>query len=255
MKDKDLIYIGIIAYLGYLLLNKNKNNQTKVNNNKNSQPGNATNGGLNLPLNMDLPNLTPTPQNGMSTEDALNGDNIVPLVRDDIPTQIFGSYNLPTPYYGSIITNPIQTQPIIANQTSPSLGINTSVVNPVLDLVNPRDIDVIENTIVSGVSTIADVVFPIKTASGEISTVSPVMTEPVDYAAIQQVVNECGKSFSIPNNDKEGSYTNYWYDGRDYYTQTTSPLIRTIPVKISYEIFVEGCKKYKMFQLQYSTKV
>jgi hypothetical protein len=64
------------------------------------------------------------------------------------------------------------------------------------------------------------------------------------------MILECGKSFSIPNNDREGSYTNYWVDGDTFYTQTTSPLIKTIPTKISKEAFIEGCKKFQLVKMQ-----
>ena len=102
MKTKDLLYIGLVSYLAILLLKKKNTTQstqdsqstqsTNVNDVKdNTQTvGNASNGGLNLNQGMDLPNLTPTPENGLSTEVSLNSSNVSPLIKDNEPTQIFG---------------------------------------------------------------------------------------------------------------------------------------------------------------------
>ena len=75
-----------------------------------------------------------------------------------------------------------------------------------------------------------------------------IIAEPVK----DQIISECGNSFSIPNDDKEGSYTNYWFDGNTYFMQTTSPLMKTIASKISKDLFVEGCKKYQNYKLKNS---
>ena len=91
METKDLFYIGAIAYLAYLLSKRNTliNNALKRNS---LDPSGLKNGGLNLGQNMDLPNLTPTPEDGMSTEESLNQGNISPLIKEDNePTQIFGA--------------------------------------------------------------------------------------------------------------------------------------------------------------------
>jgi hypothetical protein len=238
MKDKDLIYIGIIAYLGYLLLNKNKNNEVKIDKTKSSPVGNASNGGLNLTPNMDLPNLTATPDDGLPTETALNESNISPLIKDDEPTQIYGSYNLPLPYYNSpVVTTTPQSQVIVSNENLPTIAT-----------------EIIGTPLSTGSSLIQEPVLPIKDIKGEISTTLPIMAEPITNDEVNSIISKCGNSFSLPNNDKEGSYTNYWIYGKDFYTQTTSPLIKTIPVKISNEAFIEGCKKYQMFQFEYSKK-
>lgn len=292
MKDKDLIYIGIIAYLAYLLLNKHqKQEEVKVIDHKANPVGNATNGGLNLPSHMGLPNLTPTPPDGLHTEDALNESNIKPLIKDNEPTQLFGSYNLPTPYYSTSITIPAQTQEIISNQTLPIVNSNpiinapisgtrpttaieivetpTPISNtlptqaveivetprPILDAQPTAAIEIAEIPKPLGTSIIQEPILPVKGIKAEISTTLPIMNLPVTVEQIDDVISKCGKSFSLPNNDKEGSYTNYWVDGKDFYNQTTSPLIKTIPVKISYDAFIEGCKKYQMFQLKYTAKV
>jgi hypothetical protein len=65
-----------------------------------------------------------------------------------------------------------------------------------------------------------------------------------------QLISQCGNSFSIPNNDKEGSYTNYWFDGTFYYMQTTSPLMSTVASKISKDLFLDGCKRFQLFKMQ-----
>jgi hypothetical protein len=200
MKTKDLVYIGIIGYLAYLLLKKKQTPTNETTATTSVPVGNASNGGLNLGTNMDLPNLTPTPQNGLPTEDALGSSNVTPLIKNDNePTQIFGNVQLPSPYLGSSIVNPnpLDVLPVTQNPSSPLLA-------------------------------------------------EPILSEDV----INEIINECGKSFSIANYDKEGSYTNYWFDGDTFYTQTTSPYIKTIPTKISKEAFVEGCKKFQLVKMQ-----
>ena len=269
MKDKDLIYIGVIAYLAYLLLNKNKKEEVKVKDTKANPVGNASNGGLNLPSNMGLPNLTPTPSDGLPTEEALNGSNIGPLIKDNEPTQLFGSYNLPTPYnpivipannnlpvtnYPTVVPEPIQAEQIVPNETLPA-NTDTVISFPILETQPTPAVEITETPKPIGTSIIEEPILPVKGVKGQISTTLPIMNEPVTVEEVNTIVSKCGNSFSLPNNDKEGSYTNYWVDGKDFYNQTTSPLIKTVPVKISYEAFIEGCKKYQMFQLQYTSKV
>ena len=368
MKDKDLVYIGIIAYLAYLLLKK-KNSETTIipkksialepNANNGSNAG--SNGGLNLGTNMDLPNLTPTASNGLSTEVALNSSNISPLVKDDNqPTQIFGA-TLPAgvPQFGgtSVIspnpldmgtrdnptasttesptasttespnasttespnastrdnpvtapasqttTSPIQQSPFVPKKTivsasdlAPTTTATTapvSVAQPVTDLVTEtavipkRKVEdiLIKNTDISqnapvvtlptssapvattkdyqaiktvlptatiGSSTISEPVFTV-TPTKSIPTVETIssgtktiLPEPLK----DQIISQCGNSFSIPNNDKEGSYTNFWYDGTNFYMQTTSPMVKTVATKISKDAFVEGCRKMQSYQMQ-----
>ena len=373
MKNKDLVYIGIIAYLAYLLLKK-KNSVTQTEAQKattestagGATAGNASNGGLNLGKNMDLPSLTPTPSNGLSTEVALNSSNVSPLVKDDNePTQIFGA-QLPAglPQYGAtsgISPNPLNigaTESSSASTTAPSTTTTTvyptastadyqteptatSVANPATQnttapitqspfipkkaIINVQDInptttsasvlttppatssatniatDLVTETAVIPKRKVEDILIK----NTDISQNAPVVTLPPsptpvattkDYQAIKtvlptatigssaisepvftatptksiptletissgtkailpeplkdQIISECGNSFSIPNNDKEGSYTNYWYDGTNFYMQTTSPLVRTVATKISKDAFVEGCRKLKSFQMQ-----
>jgi hypothetical protein len=74
----------------------------------------------------------------------------------------------------------------------------------------------------------------------------------VPRPVIEALISQCGNSISIPNGDSEGSYTNYWLDGTTYYMQTTSPVMKTIPIKISEELFIDGCKKLQAYKLQNS---
>ena len=327
MKTKDLVYIGVIGILAYLLLKKKSipaTTQDTTTNGNNPPMGNSTNGGLNLGQNMDLPNLTPTSPNGMSTETALNSSNITPVVKDDSeptqvfgailppelqqsgstsnintnpidvvnnqsdtssnnndePTQVFGNYDLPTPYGTSTInSNPLDVIPTSTNTTSTSnSSASTSPRPQVSTSPMPRavttpsaEVEVSDNSVVimprpvspttNGTSVIdsypLDVV-PTSTSNSSAST-SPrpqvsttpraeveVFTEPMK----DTLISECGNSFSIPNNDKEGSYTNYWFDGINFYMQTTSPYIKTIPNKITKDLFFEGCKKLKAYKQQ-----
>lgn len=114
MEKKDLVYISLVTVLGFFLYKKISSVDSKQ---KQLPKGgvlasdNIANGGLNLGQNMDLTNLTPTPKDGLQTEEALNNSNITPLTKEDNePTQVFGNYNLPAPYATSIINpNPIDT--------------------------------------------------------------------------------------------------------------------------------------------------
>jgi hypothetical protein len=333
---------------------------------------------LNLGSNMDLPNLTPTPSDGLSTEVALNSSNINPIIKDDNPTQIFGNVSLPTPYFGSSVinTNPIDVVPTASTSPSPtvtttptsnastttqpdtSTTISETIIDEPIKNVGIRPIkntlsgiyseEIIEQPIASTISTpvkggsiiaepISEInVRPIKNTlsgiyseeiveqpiSSTISTpikggstfgeefttptistpvkgssviaeplvtpikstpvnggsmiaeqlVAPTISTPIKTIKAQLITNEpnlsnqipisqdvskemilqCGNSFSVPNNDKEGSYTNFWFDGKEYYTQTTSPLIKTIPTKISKVAYYDGCKRLQSFQLQNS---
>lgn len=253
MKTKDLVYIGIIGYLAYLLLKKKPNVKVSGSANTNTPPvGNATNGGLNLGSNMDLPNLTPTAPDGLPTEVALSSSNVTPLIKDDNePTQIFGGVNLPTPYYGSSVVNPNPVDVVpVSEPITPVIA--PEPITPVLaptPIINP---ETLPTPISTGTSLVAEPVFPIKTVKAQLITNEPILGEPIKLSdeIKDEIILECGDSFSIPNNDKEGSYTNYWIDGDTFYTQTTSPLIKTIPTKISKEAFVEGCKKFQLFKLQ-----
>jgi hypothetical protein len=251
MKTKDLVYIGIIGYLAYLLLKKKQTPTAETTATTSVPVGNASNGGLNLGTNMDLPNLTPTPQNGLPTEDALGSSNVTPLIKNDNePTQIFGNVQLPSPYLGSSIVNPnpVDVLPVTQNPSSPILAEPITAVEATLPTTN---VETLPTPISTGSSLVAEPEFPIKTIKAQLITNQPILAEPIlSEDVINEIINECGKSFSIANYDKEGSYTNYWFDGDTFYTQTTSPYIKTIPTKISKEAFVEGCKKFQLVKMQ-----
>jgi hypothetical protein len=271
MKDKDIVYIGIIGFLAYLLFKKEPSQAVLKTTNSNANPvGNATNGGLNLPSNMDLPNLTPTPANGLPTEVALNNSYIQPLVKDNNePEQVFGNYNLPTPYIGGSIVNPnpidvvlpttssnpvietLSSSPVAETVTSP---VSTTTVSGVNTVETSGSVGANPTPISTGASAVSEPVFPVK-VKAEIITEEPSLVALPKTQDIEYALSQCGNSFSIPNNDKEGSYTNYWYDGKDFYTQTTSPLVKTIPVKINSQLYLEGCKKYQLFQFKAISKV
>jgi hypothetical protein len=207
MKTKDLVYIGIIGYLAYLILRKKpKVASTSL---PESTVGNGSNGGLNLNSNMDLPNLTPTPKNGLSTENALGNSNITPLNKNE-PTQIFGEISLPLPAGSLINTN--TSIPKSINNFNPA---SQSVISEPLPLFTPtKSIDNILNT---------------------------------ELSVEEQIISGCKTRFSIPNNDKEGSNVDYWFDGKAFFSQKISPLIKTIPTQITQEVFTEACRKFNSF--------
>jgi hypothetical protein len=312
MKTKDLVYIGIIAYLAYLLSKKNaKSGETETSATNPSGTsknllgvtvGNGSNGGLNLGENMDLPSLTPTSPNGLSTEIALNSSNVKPIIKEEnIPTQVFGNVTLPTPYTGGSVinNNPLDVvAPVVQAPNTPTIYLQetiqptiTKITTPTIEessigssIINNNPIDVVpavipnssivpipsttisqtitaeptitkvsENTI-KGSSTVSEPSFPIKTIKAQLITNEPIAGTPIPLAkdVADDIISECGKSFSIPNNDKEGSYSNFWFDGKEYYTQTTSPLIKTIPTKISKLAYVDGCKRLQSFKMKNS---
>lgn len=234
METKDLFYIGALAYLAYLLAKKNSSNKEMRKNYLDSTA--LKNGGLNLGQNMDLPNLTPTPPDGMSTEQSLNEGNISPLIKgDNEPTQLFG---LPLPFG-------------VVNYSYPPATIN-HIIQSVGTTPKP-----IDKVLVGNSKTISDV--------GVSKSIQPVFTSTRKVAQVQERVlpklviseanktflhSQCGNSFSIPNNDKEGSYTNYWFDGVNYNMQTTSPMMQTAIVKITKDLFDNGCLKFIRFKAQ-----
>jgi hypothetical protein len=145
----------------------------------------------------------------------------------------------------TIINEPIRN-PVVAPIKNTSTFISQEIAEP-----NMRTI---QTPIPIGASVVSEPVFPIKTIKAKLITTEPILGKsiPLTKDVSDEMISECGNSFSIPNNDKEGSYTNFWFDGKEYYTQTTSPLIKTIPTKISKLAYVEGCKKLQLFKLQNS---
>jgi hypothetical protein len=321
MKTKDLFYVGLIGYLAYLLIKKKPESQLNQGTSiTGSTPKSAEmpKGGLTLGQNMDLPNLTPTAPNGMSTEVALNSSNVTPLIKDiNEPTQVFGNYNLPPAYGASTITsnplNTVTTTPYPTASTTEYPTASTTVV-PVSNIRDFESVGIIPRPVRSATSIIAEpfssnttsnpllLEVPIQddsyiynTPTSQLGYASPIRQENVmmieEVAPVKsggsiitqptfetrvakslptqepilgiaktiiaepvkdQIISQCGNSFSIPNNDKEGSYTNYWFDGTTYFVQTTSPLMKTVASQISKDLFVEGCQKFLSYKLQNS---
>jgi len=260
MKTKDLVYLGVIGVLAYLLLRKkpaSKDLETTTSTSNDTPVGNSSNGGLNLGSNMDLPSLTPTPTDGLSTEVALNSSNVNPLIKDDNePTQIFGGVKLPPPYMSTSIVNPNPVDVVRNTETStsiptasntPTLTSSGSTVSETMTAESVGSVGTSTMPTASGGTIVAEPVFPIKTIKAELMTIQPDMGSaiPIVEDLTDEMILECGDSFSIANTDKEGSYTNFWFDGKDYYTQTTSPLIKSVPVKITKQIYAEACKKFQ----------
>lgn len=260
MKTKDLVYLGVIGVLAYLLLRKkpaSKGLETTTSTSNDTPVGNSSNGGLNLGSNMDLPSLTPTPTDGLSTEVALNSSNVNPLIKDDNePTQIFGGVKLPPPYMSTSIVNPNPVDVVRNTETSsssptasytPTLTSSSSTVSETMTAEPVGSVETSTMPTASGGTIVAEPVFPIRTIKAELMTIQPDMGSaiPIVEDITDEMILECGDSFSIANTDKEGSYTNYWFDGKEYYTQTTSPLIKSVPVKITKQIYAEACKKFQ----------
>jgi hypothetical protein len=265
MKTKDLVYIGVIGVLAYLLLRKkpaSKDLESTTSTSNDTPVGNSSNGGLNLGSNMDLPSLTPTPADGLSTEVALSSSNVNPLIKDDNePTQIFGGVSLPTPYMSTSVVNPYPVDVVPASEISttssptasnaPTLTSSSATVSEVMTADPVGSVGTTSTPTATGGTIIAEPVFPIRTIKAELMTIMPEMGNaiPIIDDVTDEMILECGDNFSIPNYDKESSYTNFWFDGKEYYTQTTSPLIKSLPVKISKQIFADACKKLQEIKM------
>jgi len=253
MKTKDLVYLGVIGVLAYLLLRKKpttNGSEVAPTNSNNTPVGNSSNGGLNLGSNMDLPSLTPTPADGLSTEVALNSSNVTPLIKEDNePTQIFGSVNLPPPYMSTSVVNPNPVD-VIPASTTPTPTTSTTV-SSVMTTEPVGSVGTNSTPTATGGTIIAEPYLPIKTIKAQLVTKEPDMGNaiPILDDVTDEMILECGDSFSIANTDKEGSYTNFWFDGKEYYTQTTSPLIKSIPVKITKKIYADACKKLQELKM------
>ena len=176
MKTKDLVYLGVIGVLAYLLLRKkpaSKGLETTTSTSNDTPVGNSSNGGLNLGSNMDLPSLTPTPTDGLSTEVALNSSNVNPLIKDDNePTQIFGGVTLPPPYMSTSVVNPNPVDVIPTSETSttsnsiasntPTLTSSSATVSEVMTAEPVGSIGTSTMPTASGGTIIAEPVFPIR---------------------------------------------------------------------------------------------
>ena len=170
MKTKDLVYLGVIGVLAYLLLRKkpaSKDLETTTSTTNNTPVGNSTNGGLNLGSNMDLPSLTPTPTDGLSTEVALNSSNVNPLIKDDNePTQIFGGVKLPPPYMSTSIVNPNPVDVVPNSEISTSIRPNSSSTPTLTASTEPvGSVETTQTPTATGTSVVGEPVFPIKTKS------------------------------------------------------------------------------------------
>ena len=250
MKTKDLFYIGAIGFLGYLFLRKKRASDISnaLPSSSNGTPvGNSTNGGLNLGSNMDLPNLTPTPVNGLSTEVALSSSNINPLIiSSNEPAQIFGAIQLPPPYMSTSIVNPYPVDIVPALET---LNTATPTISTAIsEIMTAEPLVPVGSTltpIATGESTVIEPYFSIKTITADLMTDEPNMGSaiPIIEDVTDEMILKCGNSFSVSNNDKEGSYVNFWFDGTNYYTQTMGSLIKSFPAKISKKIFFDACRK------------
>lgn len=166
MTSKDLIYIGLIAGVGYLFL-KNQKNKTTL----------ATSSNLDQPLSMDLPNLTAN--QGQDTEESLKENNITPISNE--PQQLFG-----LPLLSGI-------SPVFSATITPTTPLTTTPTTPT------KTSDTIQN------------------------------------------ISPCGNSFSVRLNDRDNSVINYWYDGNYYYQQTTSNLMRSVAVRITFQQYNDAC--------------
>jgi hypothetical protein len=208
MNTKDLVYIGLIFGVSYLLLS---NQQKKSAKKKAAIEGGYINGGLDQPTSMDLPNLTPN--QGMPTEESLNQGNIAPIGSDE-PQQLFG---LPLPS---------GIQPLFSTPSTPQAPVFSAPVPP---------------------------------TTTSAPTLSPTLTEEVKpiTTKTQSVINNispCGNSFSVRLNDRDNSIINYWYDGNYYYQQTQSTLMRSVPVRITFQQYNDACQSNMSSNTQVSSK-
>lgn len=270
MKTSDVLYIGTISILAYLLLKKNKTKPTSTI--AKAPVGHHLNNGLMLGTNMDLPNLTPTPPDGVSTEVALNNGGVSTLIKDDeenVPVQVFG---LPIPLTvisttsTSTAPDPIITAPI--GGTSPYIDPNTytapSELSPITSPSHqsPSVFSGLEpvSSVGNGTSIVAEPIFTTNstdggTASGGTSLIQPLssnlsISDKMDIITADKLIADCGNAFSIANPESENSYTNYWIQSGTYYMQTVSPAVRSVPVNISKDQYLKGCQAFQMIRIQ-----
>lgn len=85
-------------------------------------------------------------------------------------------------------------------------------------------------------------------------TISTTPTNPIKSSSIINNISACGNSFSVRLNDRDNSVISYWYDGNYYYQQTQSTLMKSVPVRITFQQYNDACQSNLSLDTPISTK-
>lgn len=220
MKSKDYIILGSAVVI-YLLWKNSKTKKTTT--------STATDGGL-------------------TTGGGATGGGTTTMPTSNEPEQIYG-LNLPTGMDLPVLTAGTGTPTEVGVQQ----GLGTTTPIPVVAPI--KEVSTEEILVMGGIKPIVkDTTTPPVLDIPQVPIIPK--PQPMDYPkdeVIEERRSECGNSFSVPNGDKEGSSTNFWFDGKFYYSQNTSPLVKLVRTQISETQFIEACKKLQTIKMQ-STK-
>jgi hypothetical protein len=222
MKSKDYIILGT-AVAVYLLW---KNSKTKKTTTSTTTGGGVTAGG-----------------------GATGGGTTTPTKSE--PEQVYG-LDLPTGMDLPVLTAGTGTPTEVGVQQ----GLGTTTPIPVVAPI--KEVSTEEILVMDGIKPI------VKDTTPQVLDIpqTPIIptTQPTEIPKDEvkeeikgETRSECGNSFSIPNYDKEGASTSYWFDGKFYYSQNTNPFIKLVRTQISETQFREACKKLQTIKMQ-STK-
>jgi hypothetical protein len=186
----------------------------------------------------------------VTTGGGVTGGGTTTMPTSNEPEQIFGAslptgMDLPVLTAGTGVPTEVGVQEGLGNTTpipvlAPIKEVSTedilvmSGITPIVKDTTPQVLDIPQVPIIP------------KPQPMEYSTSSPM---PKDEVKIE-LRSECGNSFSVPNFDKESSYVNFWFDGNAYFLQNTSSLVKSVPVKITEQEFLDACKKLKQIKMQ-----
>jgi hypothetical protein len=225
MKSKDFVILGIAVAI-YLLW---KNNKTK----KTTTSTTITEGGVT---------------NGTTTISTTGGGTIT-IPTSNEPEQIFG-VSLPTGMDLPVLTAGTG----IPTEVGVQQGLGTTTPIPVVAPI--KEVSTEDVLVMGGIKPIVkDNSIPQALDIPQtpiIPTTQPTET-PISIIKDERR-SECGNSFSVPNFDKEGSSTNYWFDGKFYYSQNTNPFIKLVRTKISESDFIIACEKLQSIKMS-NTKI
>lgn len=230
MKSKDYVILGIAVAI-YLMWKNSKTKTTTTTTTTGNGTG-TTGGGVN------------------SGSVVTGGGTTMPTSNE--PEQVYGldlptGMDLPVLTAGTGIPTEVGVQQGLGNTTP------TPIVEPI------KQISTEDVLILGGIKPI------VKDTTPQVLDIpqTPIIptTQPTEIPKDEvkdeikgETRSDCGNSFSVPNFDKEGSSTSYWFDGKYYYSQNTNPFIKLVRTQISETQFREACKKLQKIKFE-NTKI